>query len=100
MNPGIVAARRLALIGYRFKVEGENILADYQGQGKPDPAQVRPLLAIVKEHKPEVIGYLTQKLRDSVPEKCDCGSPAWNSDVDGNPKCWCCLAIPGLFGMH
>jgi hypothetical protein len=29
-----------------------------------------------------------------------CGSPAWGKDDDGKPKCWCCLAIPGLFGKH
>jgi hypothetical protein len=34
------------------------------------------------------------------PGKCPCGAPEWDTDVEGKPKCWCCLAIPGLFGSH
>jgi hypothetical protein len=58
MNPGIEAARRLAHLGYRFTVEGEKILAEYQGPGKPDPAQVRPLLDLLRAHKDEVREFL------------------------------------------
>jgi hypothetical protein len=99
-SPGIAAALKLSLMGYRFKVEGKSILADYQGQGKPDPAQVRPLLALVKEYKPEVLAYLGQEQETQNLGKCECGSLAWDTDAEGKPKCWCCLAIPGLFGMH
>jgi hypothetical protein len=58
MNPGIEAVRKLAHLGYRFTVNGETIKAKYEGPGEPDPAQVRPLLALVKEHKPEVLAFL------------------------------------------
>lgn len=57
-NPGISAARRLACLGYRFKVQGETIVAEYHGPGQPDPAQVLPLLETVKAHKPMVIPFL------------------------------------------
>jgi hypothetical protein len=57
-NPGIEAVRTLAKIGYRFTVNGDTIKAKYHGQGKPDPAQVRPLLETVKAHKPEAIYFL------------------------------------------
>lgn len=57
---GIEAARKLAHLGYRFTVKGETIKASFQGPGEPDPAQVRPLLEAVKEHKAEVVSYLAQ----------------------------------------
>jgi hypothetical protein len=57
-NPGIEAVRQLAHIGYRFTVNGGTIKAKYQGPGKPDPAQVRPLLDKVKAHKDEVRHFL------------------------------------------
>ena len=59
-NPGIEAARRLAHLGYRFTVNGDTIKARYEAPGDPDPIQVRPLLALVKEHKPEVLSYLNR----------------------------------------
>jgi hypothetical protein len=100
-NPGIEATRRLAHMGYRFTVvNGETIKGRYEGKGVPNPAQVRPLLALVREHKAEVLGYLSQKQEAPALEKCDCGMPAWDTDIEGRPKCWCCLAIPGLFGTH
>jgi hypothetical protein len=61
LNPGIEAVRKLALLGYGFTVHGETIKAKYKGQGDLDPVQVRPLLALVKEHKAEVIDYLARK---------------------------------------
>ncbi|MBM4289756.1 MAG: hypothetical protein FJ135_16725, partial [Deltaproteobacteria bacterium] len=61
MNPGIEAVRKLALMGYRFTVNGETIKAKFEGPGDPDPAQVRPLLALVKKYKPQVISYLAQR---------------------------------------
>jgi hypothetical protein len=61
MSQGIEAVRKLTLMGYRFEVYGETIRARYEGPGDPDPAQVRPLLALVKEYKGRVINYLAQK---------------------------------------
>jgi hypothetical protein len=82
MNPGIEAVRTLASMGYRFTVNGETIKGRYEGQGDPDPSQVRPLLGLVKEHKPEVLVYLS---RPTPPERvltcheCDHFRPAINS---------------------
>lgn len=59
MNPeAIEAVRKLAGMGYRFTVIGESIKAKYHGPGTPDPGTVRPLLATVREHKPDVLAYL------------------------------------------
>jgi len=58
MNPGVVAVKRLTALGYRFMVNGGIIKAKYEGPSRPDPAQVRPLLALVKEHKPAVVDFL------------------------------------------
>jgi hypothetical protein len=100
-NPGVEAVRKLAHMGYRFTVNGETIKARYEAPGEPDPARVRPLLSLVKANKPEVLNFLNQKPEaPQTIEKCSCGSPAWDTDAEGKPKCWCCLAIPGLFGKH
>lgn len=63
-NPGIEALRKLASTGYRFKLAEETIKAGYEGPGDPDPSQVRPLLALVKEHKAEMIDYPARKPQD------------------------------------
>jgi hypothetical protein len=57
-NPGIEAVRMLANMGYRFTVTGETIKGKYHGQYKPDPAQVRPLVDVMKAHKPDVVYFL------------------------------------------
>jgi hypothetical protein len=57
-NPGIEAVRKLAHMGYRFTVNGETIKAKYTGPGEPDPTQVRPLVDMMKAHKPEAIYFL------------------------------------------
>ena len=82
MNPGIEAVRKLAHIGYRLMVNGENIKARYEGQGDPDPSQVRPLLETVKAHKPEVLTYLNKPVQPERILTCyECGrfQPAANS---------------------
>jgi hypothetical protein len=96
----LIAVQRLRAMGYRFQVDGEALCYEWRGNGKPDPTQVKPLLALVKEHKPEVLAYLGQEQETQNLGKCECGSPAWDTDSEGKPKCWCCLAIPGLFGSH
>jgi len=52
---------KLSHLGYRFELQGERVRYKWQGQGDPDPAQVRPLLALVKKYKPQVISYLAQR---------------------------------------
>jgi hypothetical protein len=63
---GLIAVQKLTAMGYRFQVEGDALCYEWQGTGKPDPGQVRPLLALVKEHKPEVLAYLS---RPTSPER-------------------------------
>ena len=57
-NPGIEAVRKLVALGYRFMVNGESIKAKYEGPGEPDPATVRPLVDVMKAHKPDVVYFL------------------------------------------
>ena len=59
---GLAAVKRLTAMGYHFQVEGVALRYEWQGAGKPDPVQVRPLLALVKEHKPEVLAYLKRPI--------------------------------------
>ena len=63
---GLIAVQKLSDLGYRFQVVGDTLLFKWEGLGKPDPSQVRPLLALVKEHKPEVLAYLS---RPTSPER-------------------------------
>ena len=83
MNPGIEAARKLTYLGYRFTVNGETIKAKFDGQGEPDPDQVRPLLQTVKAHKPEVIDFL----KSYCPK---CGGVVTCPDYEGRPLCLMC----------
>jgi hypothetical protein len=82
-NPGIDAVMSLANMGYRFTVNGGTIKAKYQGPGKPDPEKVRPLMEVMKEHKPQVLSYLvqTQEASDRILTCFECGffRPAVNS---------------------
>ena len=82
MNPGIEAAQKLVHLGYRFTVYGEAIKARYEGPGDPDPSQVRPLMALVKDNKPEVLAYLSRPIppeRILTCYECDHFCPAFNS---------------------
>jgi hypothetical protein len=73
MNPGIEAMQQLAHIGYRFIVSGKYIWAKYEGPGDPDAAQVRPLLALLKEHKPQVLSYLNPAPPERIITCYECG---------------------------
>ncbi len=82
MNPGIEATRKLAHMGYRFTVKGETIKAKYAGPGEPDPDSLRPLVEMMKAHKPEVLAYLSKPaLAERVLTcfECDHFRPAVNS---------------------
>jgi hypothetical protein len=82
MNPGIDATLRLAQLGYRFTANGEAIKSRYEGPGDPDPAQVRPLLDVVRQHKEEVRFFL----------KCHCprcGGVLFGT-INGVSRCLVC----------
>jgi len=101
MNPGIEAVRTLANMGYRFTVNGETIKAKYHGQGKPDPAQVRPLLETVKAHKPDVLAYLS---RPAHPERiltcADCGFHEYQGPNPAHGWGRCSLKARGCYGLR
>ena len=113
----IDAVKELADLGYRLEVVKDKLRYRFVGRGTPDPERVFPLLEVVKNHKAKVREPIIRSKAEIDPEpyydelelycrqreslgKCDCGSPAWDTDADGKLKCWCCLAIPGLFGTH
>jgi hypothetical protein len=79
MSPG-EALMELNRIGFRFRLQGEVVKVRFEGKDTPDLSQVAPLLALVKEHKAEVINYLAQK-QERVLTCYECGHfrPAVNS---------------------
>jgi ribosomal protein S27AE len=82
-KPGIVAAHKLAYLGYRFTVVGEIIKARYEGPGEPDPHIVRPLFKTVKAHRDEVLFFL----KSCCPR---CGGVAFCTDLEGKSRCLAC----------
>ena len=48
----------LRAIGYQIQLEGEEIVCCWQGPGKPDAVQVRPLIEELRQHKAEAIESL------------------------------------------
>ena len=51
---------RLQAAGYQVQLEGEEIVCRWLGPGKPDAAQVRPLLEELRQHKDEALQSLKQ----------------------------------------
>jgi hypothetical protein len=96
---GLIAVQRLTAMGYRFQVEGDALRYEWQGIGKPDPSQVRPLLDLVRQHKDDVRFFL----------KCHCprcGGCCFVPDYEGRGLCLACdwgklmELYPGLRVKH
>jgi hypothetical protein len=86
MNQGIVAIRELAMIGYRAVVMGEEIGLEYEGVANPDPAQVVPLVEMVRKHKDDVLYFL----KSYCPR---CGGVIFAPDCNGNNLCLSCYWV-------
>lgn len=50
--------QRLADMGYSISLRGDDLKLTWTGEGKPDPDQVKPLFAELKERKQEALTYL------------------------------------------
>jgi ribosomal protein S27AE len=82
MKPG-EAVMKLTSLGFRFEAEVERLRWRFEGQGQPDPGQVRPLLQMVKECRDEVLFFL----RCYCPR---CGGAMFIPDPDGRDLCARC----------
>jgi hypothetical protein len=77
------AVMELTRLGFRFRIEGEAVKVRWEGQEKPDPEQVAPLLGLVKTYKEDVRYFL----------KCycpRCGGCCFAPDYEGHPLCMAC----------
>jgi hypothetical protein len=82
VRPG-EAILRLSKLGYHVMLAGEKIKVKFQGEIKPDPAQVTPLLEAIREDRQEAILFL----RSYCPR---CGGCFFWSSLGGNQKCMNC----------
>jgi hypothetical protein len=53
--------RELEAMGYDITLDGNNVRLTWRGQGKPDPATVKPLLEELKRRKEEAIRWLASR---------------------------------------
>ena len=58
MTEGIRAIHALAQMGYRAWADGKDIRMLFEGEGAPNPAAVAPLMALVQQHKENVLFFL------------------------------------------
>lgn len=82
MNPG-EAIIKLTGLGYKFELLGDKVRYRYEGPGDPEPARVRPLLDLVRQHKEDVRFFL----------KCHCprcGGVAFCPDLEEKSRCLAC----------
>jgi hypothetical protein len=101
LNPGIEAVRKLAHMGYRFTLNGKTIKANYHGPGKPNPAQVRPLLEAVKARKPDVLAYLSKPTQPERILTCaDCSFHEYQGPNPAHGWGVCAFRGKGCYGLR
>jgi hypothetical protein len=59
------AIDELRKLGYTLTIDRDDLIVKFTGQGHPDPATVRPLLAELKEHKQQALEYLRRPPGDA-----------------------------------
>jgi hypothetical protein len=95
------AVKELTRIGFRFRLDGEALKVRYKGTDTPDPAKVLPLLQLVKEHKPDVLAYLS---KSAPPERIlTCADCDFHKYKGPNPRQgWrrCALKARGCYGIR
>jgi hypothetical protein len=77
------AVIELSRIGFRFRLDGEAVKMRWEGQEKPDPAAVSPLIDLVRQHKEEVRYFL----KSYCPR---CGGGCFAPDYEGQGLCLAC----------
>lgn len=82
MKPG-EAVMELSRLGFHFRLDGQDVKVRFEGQDKPDPGQVAPLLGLVRRHKDDVRFFL----KAHCPR---CGDVTFMPDLEGNSRCLRC----------
>jgi hypothetical protein len=97
------ALTELTRIGFRFRLNAEGVKVRFQGRETPNPSRVTPLLALLKEHKAEVVNYLVQKSKaiDRVLTCYECGHfcPAASSPKPDQAWGYCQKRSRGRYGV-
>ena len=100
MTP-IEAVRKLTDLGYHFELAGDRLRYRYDGPGTPDPDTVRPLLAVVKAHKPDVLTYLSKPVTPERILSCaDCGFHEYQGPNPAHGWGRCTLKKRGCYGLR
>jgi hypothetical protein len=97
------AVMELTRLGFRFRLDGEAVKVRWEGKEKPDPAQVVPLLHLVKAHKEEVRQLMAVQ-RPSPPERiltcADCGFHEYQGPNPAHGWGRCTFKEKGCYGLR
>jgi hypothetical protein len=97
----IEALRKLSRLGYRFELAGDRLRYHYHGPGKPDPDMVKPLLEAVKEHKPDVMAYLSKPAPTERILTCaDCNFHEYQGPNPAHGWGCCTFKEKGCYGLR
>lgn len=71
----MITVEALENIGYEITLKGDKVVYKYQGEEKPDPAIVLPLLEELKAKRQEAIVYLSAQAKAGKEEPRECFDP-------------------------